>query len=111
VNFRVRFTWCDTEGANCRALVFLSGFSNHPLEQDVIDTWNRERFSKIYTDAENDPYLEFTVMIHDGLSAANFRDTLNWWASELEMFARDTGWFDKNKPAPATDLLVDDRDA
>lgn len=111
VNFRVRFAMCDEAGENCRAILFLSGFQDHALDSDTVETWNRDRFSKVYLDQEGDPFLEFSVLLNDGLNAPNLRDTLNWWAGELELFARETGWFDNRHSAQQPQMLVDDNDA
>lgn len=91
--FSVSFYGCD-KGRACKTIQFWSGFD---LERGVtlarVNQWNTEkRFTKVYRDDEDDPYLEMDASLVGGVSRENFVDTLDWWIVGLDEFIEFINW-------------------
>lgn len=103
VAFNVVFTACGGEEAVCEVLSFSAGFDfEYGKQASDISDWNQKKWTKAYLDEENDPFLEHNINMLHGVSEANFRDTLNWYARELGRFIDYIGWHD-SKGAPDAD--------
>ncbi len=103
VDFHISFTACGGAAKVCEVLSFSAGFDfEYGKKPSDLSNWNQNKWTKAYLDAENDPFLEHNVNMLHGVSEANFRDTLNWYARELGRFVDYIGWND-SKSAPDMD--------
>lgn len=102
VDFQIAFMACGGETNVCEVLSFSAGFDfEYGKKPSDLSNWNQTKWTKAYLDAENDPFLEHNVNMLHGVSEANFRDTLNWYARELGRFVDFIGW---NDPKSAPDI-------
>ena len=55
--------------------------------------WSRDqRFTSVYLDDEQDPFLQMDMNIDGGVSEANFTDNLEIWRSSLSAFKDYIDW-------------------
>jgi|LGOV01.1.fsa_nt_gb hypothetical protein len=85
--FTIFFYGC-TEGLECRDVRFSTIFD---LEKGMSLTRAQdfnysERWVKVYMDEDSDPYLELDYNLYGGVSATNFKDTLDWWVIKMSDF-------------------------
>lgn len=83
VNFLINFYGCKNN-ADCTTVSFLTAFSatkKPTLER--INEWNsKRRFSRVYTDNEGDPVVQWEVDLDDGgMSPALFIDNVEWFVA------------------------------
>ena len=85
--FDVFFYGC-TEGSNCRDIQFSVVFDMEDgMSLTRTQDFNLEkRWAKVYLDDESDPRLEMDVNLYGGVSATNFKDTLDWWVIAMNEF-------------------------
>ena len=86
--FVVFFYGCDSDGDNCDSIQFRAAWSTDgDITTDAVNAWNRDkRFGKAYIDNENDPVIEMDVNLDNGVTVANFEDTIDWWQTALADF-------------------------
>ena len=85
--FDIFFYGC-TDGANCRDVQFSVSFD---MEDGMSLTRSQDfnlekRWAKVYLDDESDPRLEMDANLYGGVSATNFKDTLDWWVIIMNDF-------------------------
>ncbi len=92
-NYAVYFYGC-TDGKDCNAIQFSAGFdTDNGLDLSAANEWNRDkRYGKVYLDDERDPYIELDMNMIDGISEANFDDTVGLWDSLLADFQKHIDW-------------------
>lgn len=92
-NFSIYFYNCE-RGTNCQSIQFFVAYDledGTSLERiNQINT--RNRFTKIYLDDENDPYMELDVNLAFGVTHENLADTLEWWLLSMGELERELDW-------------------
>lgn len=85
--FVVYFYGC-TDGDNCRDVQFSVNFDMEDgMSLTRAQDFNLEkRWVKVYLNEESDPILEMDVNLYGGVSATNFKDTLDWWVILMDDF-------------------------
>lgn len=89
--FRLFFFGCDADFSNCDTVQLFAGFRTErspSLEQ--MNAFARDnRWGRVYIDQEDDPVIEMDIDLEDGgMSAALFRDNLEYWDAIMGKFAR-----------------------
>ncbi len=86
-DFDIFFYGC-TDGENCRDVQFSVSFDvEDGMSLTRAQDFNLEkRWVKVYLDDESDPRLEMDVNLYGGVSATNFKDTLDWWVIMMNDF-------------------------
>jgi len=86
-DFDVFFYGC-TEGENCRDIQFSMSFDvEDGMSLTRVQDFNLEkRWVKVYLNEESDPLLEMDFNLYGGVSATNFKDTLDWWVILMNDF-------------------------
>lgn len=86
-DFDIFFYGC-TDGENCRDVQFSVSFDvEDGMSLTRAQDFNLEkRWVKVYLDDESDPRLEMDVNLYGGVSATNFKDTLDWWVILMNDF-------------------------
>ena len=86
-DFDVFFYGC-TDGENCRDVQFSVNFDlEDGMSLTRVQDFNLEkRWAKVYLDDESDPRLEMDANLYGGVSATNFKDTLDWWVIIMNDF-------------------------
>ena len=69
------------DNANCTTLLFKVGYDlEDGTTLEKVNAWNSENlYGRAYLDDEQDPWLEMTVNMLDGVTRKNFEDTFDWW--------------------------------
>ena len=85
--FDMFFYGC-TDGENCRDIQFSISFDMEDgMSLTRAQDFNLEkRWVKVYLDDESDPRLEMDANLYGGVSATNFKDTLDWWVIMMNDF-------------------------
>ncbi len=85
--FDIFFYGC-TDGENCRDVQFSVTFDvEDGMSLTRAQDFNLEkRWAKVYLDEESDPRLEMDANLYGGVSATNFKDTLDWWVIIMNDF-------------------------
>jgi len=90
VVYTISFLNC-TDGVDCRSVQFRAWWESegaHTIAQ--MNQWNRDRrFSAAYLDSDMNATVEFDVNLTGGVTAVNFDDTLQWWATVLREFTEE----------------------
>jgi hypothetical protein len=91
--FSVHFYGC-TDGFDCGYIQFLNGWNmKNGVTAITIENWNADEiWGQAFRDDEKDPWVALTVNLRGGVTAANFDDTVEWWARVLHDFERHIGW-------------------
>ena len=86
-DFDIFFYGC-TDGENCRDVQFSVSFDvEDGMSLTRAQDFNLEkRWVKVYLDDESDPRLEMDANLYGGVSATNFKDTLDWWVIMMNDF-------------------------
>ena len=86
-DFDIFFYGC-TDGENCRDVQFSVTFDlDDGMSLTRAQDFNLEkRWVKVYLDDESDPRLEMDANLYGGVSATNFKDTLDWWVIMMNDF-------------------------
>ena len=86
-DFDMYFYGC-TEGENCRDIQFsLVVDVEGGMSLTRVQDFNLEkRWVKVYLNEESNPHLEMDVNLYGGVSATNFKDTLDWWVILMNDF-------------------------
>lgn len=92
-NFAILFYGC-TNGQNCRAIQFVSGFSmNNPPGLQRINEWNAGRIVGQAFIAQNGAIrIAHYVAMRDGMTEANFGFTVEQWRIALRDFMAHIGF-------------------
>lgn len=92
-NFSIYFYGC-TNNVNCRSIQFSSGFTVKAKPDHArMNEWNsKNRFGQAYLDKENDPWLQFDVVMDGGIPPALFEATLDRWSAAIGSFQKFIGW-------------------
>jgi hypothetical protein len=101
--FNVLFYGCK-EHRQCADLQFQVAWDytkNNPAAA-AINQWNaRKRFTKVYLDGENDPFLEMDVIFTEGrMSGAAFGEHLDLFVESMGNFEKEFRW-KQDSPTPA----------
>lgn len=81
------FLFGCSDGADCKDIQFMTGWSGVTVPIEKINQWNREqRYGKACIDEDGDPRLEFPVNMTYGVTLENFEDTIDWWAVTIRAF-------------------------
>ncbi len=94
VNYTIYFYGCEG-GRNCTSIQLSSGFDlTDGTTLAVVNDWNtNKRYSKVYLDDQNDPFIEIDVNLYGGgISEETFRDTLDLWDRLLADFQTHINW-------------------
>jgi len=85
--FDVFFYGCS-DGENCRDIQFSMSFDvENGMSLTRVQDFNLEkRWVKVYLNEESDPLLEMDFNLYGGVSATNFKDTLDWWVILMNDF-------------------------
>lgn len=85
--YSIYFVDCDAERV-CHSLQFLLGFDlpNGTTLAAANDFNFRYMIGTASLDDENDPWLEWLVSTRGGLTASNFDDVMEWWATAINLF-------------------------
>jgi hypothetical protein len=87
VKFKIFFENC-TGGKACTTVTFFTGFTDLDSTHAKLNEWNgKNRFTRAYIDAENDPVLAMDVDLdHRGLARANFGEYLDIWSTAVSKY-------------------------
>ncbi len=86
-NYNIFFYGC-TDNKNCRDVIFTAGY-RVSVSLSKMNEWNKEkRYTRAYQDDDGEAILEMTVNLYEGVSQANFLDTVDWWRRYLEDFEK-----------------------
>ena len=82
------FFYGCTDGENCRDVQFSVSFDMEDgMSLTRAQDFNLEkRWVKVYLDDESDPRLEMDANLYGGVSATNFKDTVDWWVIMMNDF-------------------------
>ena len=91
--FLVYFYEC-TAGKDCGYMQFREGWDlKNGTTTDVVEKWNEDRvWGRAWLDSDNDPWIDMTVNLRGGITAANLDDTASWWWSVLRDFEDHIGF-------------------
>jgi hypothetical protein len=88
--FRVFFFGCDNDTPGCDTVQMFAGFrtDTSPTLKDM-NAYNRDyRWGRVYIDSDDDPVIEMDIDLEDGgMSAALFKDNLEYWDYIMSKFA------------------------
>jgi len=85
-SYRVYFYGCSN-GRNCKTIDFYAAWSSNRVSLRDVNEWNRtKRFTKAYLDSDDDPILEMSVNLDNGVSRGNLDYTFDWWKVTLKQF-------------------------
>lgn len=92
-NFSIYFYGC-TDGTACTSIQFSAGYVVNPkLSLTRINEWNATtRFAQAYLDKENDPIIQFDVVLPRPMSAELFAATVERWVSITSRFKTFIGF-------------------
>ena len=93
-DFNVYFYGCDDAGGNCVSMQFKAGFDMEKgTTTAVVNDWNaRKRYASAYLDDEDDPFIDYDVMLGGGVSLDAFKQSLYTWERAVGEFTRHIGW-------------------
>lgn len=87
--FVIHFFGC-TKGTDCGVILFRAGWVSAAVDWAKLNEWNANKFvGKAYLDDENDPIIEFTVILEGGVSAENLEDIFEYWRIVLDDFVTE----------------------
>ena len=92
--FYIQFYGCGEDHLNCTSVQFLAAFDMADgMTAEQALGWSRDqRFTSVYLDDEQDPFLQMDMNIDGGVSEANFTDNLEIWRSSLSAFKDYIDW-------------------
>lgn len=81
----VDFYNCDDDHTNCRSIMFVYGIDlTDGTTVDKANEWNSSTIHGfVYLDKNNDPWLEMTMPIYDGISPSLFEDVMKIWRARV----------------------------
>jgi hypothetical protein len=88
--FRVFFFGCEAGPPGCDTVQFFAGFrtDKSPSLKQMNDYSRENRWGRVYIDDEDDPVIEMDIDLEDGgMSAALFKDNLEYWEYIMAKFA------------------------
>ncbi|HEX8480489.1 MAG TPA: YbjN domain-containing protein [Allosphingosinicella sp.] len=87
VKFKIFFENC-TGGKACTTVTFFTGFTDLEVTHAKVNEWNgKNRFTRAYIDAENDPVLAMDLDLdHQGIPRGNFGEYLDIWSSSVSKY-------------------------
>lgn len=93
-SFYVQFYGCDGGHLNCTSIQLLAAFDmKDGLDTGKALTWAREqRFTSVYLDDENDPFLQMDINLEAGAVRDTVKDSLEVWRSSLSSFKDFIDW-------------------
>jgi len=91
--FLVYFYEC-VDGKDCGYMQFREGWDlKNGTSVDVIEKWNEDRvWGRAWLDSDDDPWIDMTVNLRGGITAANLDDSASWWWSVLRDFEDHIGF-------------------
>jgi len=91
--FLVYFYECS-DGKDCGYMQFREGWDlKNGTTLDVVEKWNEDRvWGRAWLDSDNDPWIDLTVNLRGGITAANLDDSASWWWSVLRDFEDHIGF-------------------
>lgn len=85
----IHFFGC-TNGTNCGVILFRAGWESDSVDWTKLNDWNANKFvGRAYLDEENDPIIEFTVILEEGVSAGNLDEVFEYWHIVLGDFVTE----------------------
>ena len=83
----------DCKNNKCGSIQFSAGFDTHgAFSAQKLNEWNRDkRWSRVYVDNVNDPWIEYDVDLTPGGTYELLNDEFAIWNSELGEFTKKYG--------------------
>ena len=94
INYQIYFYGC-TNGQACNAVQFSAGFNlDQGLGMDVVNDWhNKKRYTHVYLDENNDPWLAMDINLYGGgITTATLQDYVYLWESLVNDFKVQINW-------------------
>jgi hypothetical protein len=81
----VDFWNCDDDKTNCRSIMLVYGIDlTDGTTAEKANEWNADTIHGfIYLDKSNDPWLNMTIPIYDGISSSLFENVMRIWRSRV----------------------------
>lgn len=96
VEYVVVFYGCETPGGlrRCTSLTLQVGLDlANGIDMQLINDWNEgARFGRAYVDIEQDPWLEWDVVVEGGVTADNLERQFAIWNRTLGSFLEAVDW-------------------
>ncbi len=91
--FSVYFYGCE-EHAACKSVQLAAGYTMKTKPAITkINEWNlNNRFAAAYLDKENDPNIQFDVVLVGGMPQSLFEETVSRWTDAMASFQQFVGW-------------------
>lgn len=92
-NFSIYFYGCE-RGTDCQSIQFFVAYDlDDGLALERVNAINSQnRFTKVYLDEDNDPFMELDVNMAFGVTHENLADTLEWWLVSMGELERELDW-------------------
>ena len=81
----VDFWNCDDDKTNCRSIMLVYGIDlTDGTTAEKANEWNADTIHGfIYLDKSNDPWLNMTIPVYDGISSSLFENVMRIWRSRV----------------------------